>query len=630
MVYSIKDVNLIRLVSIPWGFLLLNGITFPFLIHKGLSVSEVFMIQSILAFSMVVAEVPSGLFTDRFGNKSALLLAGLFKGIGGMMAWALDGFFAMAITWIFIGLANSFYSGTNLSVIYRSSLNQERKTGIFSDIYQWGNCSFYLAIFLGAWISKYSIEIAALINGLVACTPVVIFSFISKDSRFEVVKKEVNKTSVLEKIKLSFSFSGNKGMVLSLFAFSAVFCVIFNQSSNLVQVFLLAKGFEAHQIGLAVGGLGLLGLFLTKLLSRKILALSVSQTVFLVIGLTLAALSLFMNGVVAVFIAGAILLELVKYLTEVYIVDAINRSYQGDMIASLNSLLSLVKRFAVMLFAPLIGVLLEKHGLDITLKSLTCFYLVISAMVVASIFFMSLKLKKHTSSENRLVRTAMKKSDVVEQIPEFGEYQQTLYASFDQHYKEGRDGWSGAEASRKTTLKLLGLLKRSSSVLDIGCGKGIESKVIAEQGHKVLGIDIIDSFEFPPDRTLDLNFRVGNFLGDSLVFEKYDAVLDNGCFHHQHPSLYITYLQKVYDCLNDDGFFAISIFATEDERQDKGEIYVHKDGRLGKEFSASEIMALFSQAGFTACYQERYIRDNIPLPNYLCVFQKNLAAEGRA
>ncbi|RDH43940.1 class I SAM-dependent methyltransferase [Zooshikella ganghwensis] len=218
----------------------------------------------------------------------------------------------------------------------------------------------------------------------------------------------------------------------------------------------------------------------------------------------------------------------------------------------------------------------------------------------------------------------MKKSKIAQSVPAFSEYEKTLHASFEQHYKEGRDGWSGAEASRKTTVKLLDMLSPASSVLDIGCGKGFESRVIAEKGHQVLGIDLIDSFEQPTDQSLNLSFQVGNFLDDKLKLGKFDAILDNGCFHHQHPSLYLPYLHKVLECLNNGGLFAISIFATEDELQKKGDLHVHKDGRLGKEFGEHEIAELFSKVGFKSVYKERYIRDNIPLPNYLCIFQKRL------
>ncbi|WP_338885431.1 MFS transporter [Xenorhabdus sp. TH1] len=219
MNYSLKDVKLIRLASIPWGCLLLNGISFPFLTHKGLSVSEVFFIQSVLAFSIVITQVPSGLFTDKFGIKKALVLAGIFKGIGGIMAWAMEGFVPMMIAWFFIGLANSFYSGTNVSVIYRSYLSQGKKTDFISNIYQWGNFSFYISIFLGSWIAKYSMELAALINGLVACTPALIFSFISNDSRFKEINRETNKKQKTKKsiilllliLKVFFLFRRIKG-----------------------------------------------------------------------------------------------------------------------------------------------------------------------------------------------------------------------------------------------------------------------------------------------------------------------------------------------------------------------------------------------------------------------------------
>lgn len=171
-----------------------------------------------------------------------------------------------------------------------------------------------------------------------------------------------------------------------LFSLSGMFNIIVSQSSNLAQMFLLSKKFEIQYIGLIIGGLGGGGIIITKLLSKKILSLSIQQTLIFIILLTLCSFFLLINNVVFVFIIGILLLEVVKYLIEVYIVDAINRSYQGEMIASLNSVLSLIKRFSVMIFAPFIGVMIEKNGFHIALTYLAYFYLFISVVVIIFIF----------------------------------------------------------------------------------------------------------------------------------------------------------------------------------------------------------------------------------------------------
>lgn len=70
-------------------------------------------------------------------------------------------------------------------------------------------------------------------------------------------------------------------------------------------------------------------------------------------------------------------------------------------------------------------------------------------------------------------------------------YQQTIevYKELGRRYLKGIDDVVPEELP-----EFIGLLNPGSRVLDVGCAGGRDSKFFVEAGHKVLGIDVVDSF----------------------------------------------------------------------------------------------------------------------------------------
>jgi 2-polyprenyl-3-methyl-5-hydroxy-6-metoxy-1,4-benzoquinol methylase len=78
-----------------------------------------------------------------------------------------------------------------------------------------------------------------------------------------------------------------------------------------------------------------------------------------------------------------------------------------------------------------------------------------------------------------------------------------------------------------------------TTALEIGCGTGINSIWLAQQGIAVTGIDAATSaIQKSQDRTcacgVDVNFQVADILDLSLTLPKFDLVFDRACFHVLH------------------------------------------------------------------------------------------------
>ena len=77
-----RNINLLYAFSFCWLALVIIPVIVPFFASKGLSLADVFVLQSIFALSVVIFEVPSGYLADIIGRRRALILGSVFHGVG--------------------------------------------------------------------------------------------------------------------------------------------------------------------------------------------------------------------------------------------------------------------------------------------------------------------------------------------------------------------------------------------------------------------------------------------------------------------------------------------------------------------------------------------------------------------
>jgi SAM-dependent methyltransferase len=179
-------------------------------------------------------------------------------------------------------------------------------------------------------------------------------------------------------------------------------------------------------------------------------------------------------------------------------------------------------------------------------------------------------------------------------------YAAVLHSDFRDHYADGRDIWTGEEAMRHTPRLLMEALGGTADahVLDLGTGHGRDAELLLAGGHRVTGVDLVPSPEWEtiagrrPGRARFLATAVLDLPGT----EEYDAVLDNGCFHHQHPDAYVPYLRRIRELLHPGGLFTVSVFHAVDGT---GGLYTNAGNRLYREFTAAQLTELVTAQGFT-------------------------------
>jgi MFS family permease len=97
-----------------------------FLQTKGLSLSQISWLESIVVISIVLFEIPTGILADKFGRKWSIVASSIV----GLLAWipwfVADSFAVFSLHYIMIGIAIALVSGADQAFIYDDLKGKEK------------------------------------------------------------------------------------------------------------------------------------------------------------------------------------------------------------------------------------------------------------------------------------------------------------------------------------------------------------------------------------------------------------------------------------------------------------------------------------------------------------------------
>ncbi|HSH56145.1 MAG TPA: MFS transporter, partial [Candidatus Limnocylindrales bacterium] len=92
----------------------------PFFLERGLGLSEIFLLQSIFSLAVVLLEVPSGYFADRFGRAFSIRLSVPIAMIG-LLAYAVsEHYWQLVACELLLAVATSLLSGVDTALLVDS------------------------------------------------------------------------------------------------------------------------------------------------------------------------------------------------------------------------------------------------------------------------------------------------------------------------------------------------------------------------------------------------------------------------------------------------------------------------------------------------------------------------------
>jgi len=351
-------------LSFTWGFILLQAVMMPYFQAKGLSLAQVFQLQSVFAFSLLLLDVPTGYFSDLFGRRITLIVAAIFKGLGGTALVVGHGFSEMLAAYVLIGIANSFLSGSDTALLYDSHAEIQGKkpqsARLRGRVYFVGYVSITLAALLGGQLGARSLEVVAIVNAAFAWLSLPIALSIEEPSSAE---KRMRRTGHWKNLRTVWRRLFLEDRTLrGLIAVTVIYSL-----APTVALYAFQRVWQQRGLGLAWFGAiaalqnitsGLLGISMESV-TRRI----GSRVTLLLIGL-LPLIAFFGAStlVLGLAILASLMLELLRVLIQVVLLDQINSRLSSEYRATANSLMSGCNRLLICITGPLMGWLLQRQG----------------------------------------------------------------------------------------------------------------------------------------------------------------------------------------------------------------------------------------------------------------------------
>jgi SAM-dependent methyltransferase len=185
----------------------------------------------------------------------------------------------------------------------------------------------------------------------------------------------------------------------------------------------------------------------------------------------------------------------------------------------------------------------------------------------------------------------------------------TIYAKqkkfFRKAYETGDHGWpeTGPTPQVARLVKKLGS-GRGQTALDLGCGEGRHTILLARTGYEVTAFDLeplaLEKARAALRRSgLKAGYKAGDALDPGFDDGAFDLVLDYGCFHHVVTRDWPRYRRQIARILKPGGHLILSVFSTKfrhhpKERRTRNWI-VHRN-HYDHFFSPTEIRRAFAPA----------------------------------
>ncbi len=169
------NIRLLMILQILKSFLVMIPILVLFFQAKGLSMTDIMLIQAIFSAVMVIAEVPSGYFSDVLGRRRTMIIGTFCSTLGfGIYGFA-QNITHFIIAEIILGIGISFISGTDSALLFDSlaETHQEaqslQKEGQQASM---GNFSESFASIMGGLLAMISLDLPLFVQMFVTALSV--------------------------------------------------------------------------------------------------------------------------------------------------------------------------------------------------------------------------------------------------------------------------------------------------------------------------------------------------------------------------------------------------------------------------------------------------------------------------
>ncbi len=374
-----RNIYLMNLIVFLQGFVFYGPIATVFRENRGISIYQIFLIESISMVLIMLFEIPWGIFADKFGYKKTLVISNFIFFISKIVFFKANSFWIFLFERILLSISISGLSGCDTALIYSSLDESENSEKVFGRYVWFSNIGFLLGSIISTYIINISIDLTAYYT-IFPYGIAFLVSLFLKNINNEVTKKE----NVKNKFKYSLKHvAAHKYIIIFLVGISLVKEVV--QS---ITVFLNQQQYIKSGIDIRYFGVLLVAIQFMKLISVK--SYKLSNMIGQIKSINMLTITVFISSSILIIISNAILsflcvsvISIGMAIMEPMIIDIKNRSISSGNRATILSIYSMIESITSSIINPIIG-FVSNSALENGL--ITCSLISLAAIILIRYF----------------------------------------------------------------------------------------------------------------------------------------------------------------------------------------------------------------------------------------------------
>lgn len=378
-------IRILKYISFFSGLVFTLAFLTPFFIDKGLSTYEIMLMQSIYMAAITLLEVPSGIFSDRYGRKLTLVIA--FSAY--LMAWIIllfaNNFLSALPYQIFFALGVSFQSGTYTAYIFEASKADGAKEDFRALIAHINSYKLYgMVISSLAGVTLYKIGgftmvlIATAISASAALLLTILLPKQNNDFDTEPVK------NIKDIILTSISIFGKTKLLALTSIENILYGAAIGTFSYFNMIMLKENGFPVQFNGYYLALMFFLSAFVLKRLSNILIKEVKDYRGITWISVLISVFVLFVCYVKDAYLTAVLwlLIAILNHLRTPFAESILNNQLENQYRATVLSCVSLGRSLLGMLLAPIFGFIYDSYNGKLIIATVIILVLTVNVSIL--------------------------------------------------------------------------------------------------------------------------------------------------------------------------------------------------------------------------------------------------------
>ncbi|MFD1018611.1 MFS transporter [Thalassobacillus hwangdonensis] len=339
-----------------------------YLDDKGMSYTEIGVLEALLHLAIVLFELPTGVIADLYGRKISLLLGNIFSLLYGTFMLVSGTFSVFTLAFMSMGLMITFQSGAQQALAYDSlkEQNSEKQyTKVFGNMTAIALLSLSFAKFAGGFMADISWELvygSMIVTHLIALLPLLLI----KEPAREITEEKPSRGPWYRQWRTQLSdgisvWKRNAVMHVPVLLFvlaGAVMVII----TFYGQEYFVQLGFSAKVVGAIFTVEGLLGVVMAKIAYKVEERFRFFSVLYYGLGLFILFFLIFIFSVEWAVLLSFLFLAQLLSLFEPIFTSFIQHLLHSNVRSTFFSLIGLTESFLIMISFPLFGFAAERMG----------------------------------------------------------------------------------------------------------------------------------------------------------------------------------------------------------------------------------------------------------------------------